>query len=148
MDAVVCYSDPSSWIEAIIPSASGNIGSRWLSDGSFFRYCPQLKRVTLSKLIGSLQLMTSPCPSMNASPLWAKAGQNSPKDWRADLCGDHSAILLCSPTSCTPLLVLNPWELSRKLPAFEYLPQSQFLGDSVCNSSFFCFVLFCFNRKD
>lgn len=27
----------------IIPSAASNIGSRWLSDGSLFCYCPQLK---------------------------------------------------------------------------------------------------------
>lgn len=42
MDAMVCYSDPSPWIETIIPSAASNIGSRWLSDGSLF-CCPQLK---------------------------------------------------------------------------------------------------------
>ena len=138
----------SSWIEAIIPSAASNIGSRWLSDGSLFRI---LSSVEESHVVQAHRQPTTNDWSMPNYECQSSLSQGRTEVLRG-LVGWPLWWPLCHPSMQSyflhSLLVLNPWELSRKLPACEYLPQSQFLGDSVCNSSlFFCFVLFCFNRK-
>lgn len=68
-DAVVCYSDLLPELRQSFPQLLVILAADGSQMGLSSGYCPQLKRVTLSKLIGSLQLMTGPCPSMNASPL-------------------------------------------------------------------------------
>ena len=107
----------SSWIEAIIPSAASNIGSRWLSDGSLFRI---LSSVEESHVVQAHRQPTTNDWSMPKYECQSSLSQGRTEFLRG-LAGWPLWWPLCHPSMQSyflhSLLVLNPWELSRKLPA-------------------------------